>query len=265
MEKLLGILANHSFKHIESSFSTTILLGNGSQYISSSAISNIFNHDRMSILKEQNLEFALVIIDSHDSKESKAFSSVLKTITTKLAKSTVVLIDSCYSGQYHEEYIPETRVFLISASTNNETSCGADNFSRFSKYFSNQPNLLGILKYCVESYTKSTPCFSGQIGKKVFKAVPIKNVLQELDSNCLSDDLEANEVIQVVQNKAPDKTLELWSTISTNWSTQTHITESEAWDYAPSHYLNYSDEIVHIGDNQYDNYADSDNCICTII
>ena len=65
-----------SFKSIESSFSTTILLGNGSKYISSSDISNIFNHDRMSILKEQNLEFTLVIIDSHDSKESKAFSSV---------------------------------------------------------------------------------------------------------------------------------------------------------------------------------------------
>ncbi len=258
-------LANHSFKHIESSFSTTILLGNGSQYISSSDISNIFNHDRMSILKGQNLEFALVIIDSHDSKETKAFSSVFKAITTKLAKSTVVFIDSCYSGQYHEEYVPETGVFLISASTSNETSCGADNLFKFSKYFSNQPNLLGILKYCVESYTKSTPCFSGQIGKKVFKAVPIKNVLQELDSNCLSDDFEANEVIQVVQNKAPDKTLELWSTISTDWSTQTYTTESEAWGHALSYYLNQGDEIVHIGDNKYDNYGDSDNCICIII
>ena len=80
----------------------------------------------------------------------------------------------------------------------------------------------------------------------------------------LIDDLEANEVIQMVQNKAPDKTLELWSTISTDWSTQTYTTESEAWG-PPSHYLNHSDEIVHIGDNKYDNYGDSDNCICIII
>lgn len=95
--------------------------------------------------------------------------------------------------------------------------------------------------------------------------MPIKNVLQELDSNCLSNDLEPNEVIQVVQNKAPYKTLELWSTFSTDWSTQTHTTESEAWGNALSYYLNHSDEIIHIGDNKYDNYGDSENCICIII
>ena len=47
----------------------------------------------------------------------------------------------------------------FSASTNNETSCGADNLSRVSKYFSNQPNLLGILKYYVESEDGKTVGF----------------------------------------------------------------------------------------------------------
>ena len=87
-----------------------------------------------------------------------------------------------------------------------------------------------------------------------------------MDSDCLSDDLEANEVIQVVQNKAPDKTLELWSTLSTNFGTQTHSTESEAWGHVPSYYLNH-DAVLHIGDDEYDNYDGSSggtSCGCIL-
>lgn len=242
--------AGYFSKCIESSFATTIHLGNGTQYITPSCISTIFNHDKMNSLLEQNLDFALVIVDSHDSKESKSFSSVLSSLTTKLAKSTVVLIDSCYSGQYHDEFVIENGVFLISASTDDQTSCGADRVSEFSKYFSAQPDLFGILKYCIENYTQSTPCFSGKIGGKTFKSVPIKELLEELGDLQSPDNSATDEIIQIVEKENVATKLELWSTLST------HSTESEAWGYAPPHYLGY-DDIVPMGDDEYDNYDGS--------
>lgn len=166
-------------KYMAPSFDITIQFGNGSQYITNDKIQILLGHNKVNQLKQQNLACALVFIHGHGSEKSQEYSPILKSLYKKLARTTIVMLCSCYSGQYHDEWNGEEGVFFISTSKQDESTFCSTKAFEFSKYFPNQVNLLGILNFCLDSYKDSTPCFSGKIADKTFRGVAIKDLLKD--------------------------------------------------------------------------------------
>ena len=163
-------------KYIRGLFDTVISFGNGSAYLLPQEVSNFFSTAQILELASKGLDFAVVMLELHDDKESGKFSSIVGALP-KLAKTTLYIIDSCYSGKYHA--IIQGECHLITSGSSEEASLTSDfdKIEYFSKYIPETgPNLTSFLHYFATEYTHSTPHFSGSIDGRVIKNQPIKDL-----------------------------------------------------------------------------------------
>lgn len=186
---------NASFwqKNLKGFFDTSILYGNASKYILEDQMLNLFHTKELSLLSSKQLDFVLVIIGLHDSKEYGKLSPVFSQFP-KLAKDTLYIVEGCFSGQYHK-FLPNG-CHLITSSSDTESSLTSDfdKIVNLSKYVDKSGiNLSSFLKFYSNEYVSSTPHYSGNFNDKLVENVPIKELFPAMpyeELNTLSDKME---------------------------------------------------------------------------
>lgn len=149
-------------------------------------------------IKKQNLDFVFLGVDFHDSKEQVKLQELISELPGNLAKETVYLFRSCYSGQYHENWKKEENTILITDASKEEKSDLRDfNAEKLNEFFTNKEiNTEGLIEF-FSNPERSTPHISGIYKGKNIEYMPVKDFHQQLhfpaqDSPILggTDDIE---------------------------------------------------------------------------
>ena len=85
-------------------FDKSVSFGDGTRFILSSHTLSLLN---LQTTASEGLEFALVIIHMHDSREEEGYRGTLYDVIGQfpnIAKTTVYLVQSCYAGKYHAQW-----------------------------------------------------------------------------------------------------------------------------------------------------------------
>jgi len=206
-------------KHIKNFFDTSILFGNGSRYLLDTEILGFFSTKKLSQLTIQNLDFVLVIINMHDSEESGKLSSVFGKLP-KLAKETLYIVESCYSGKYHQTLPSGCHLITSSGAKESSFTWDFNKISNLGKYMSKSvPDLTSFLQFYASEYTNSTPHFSGVFAGKTIKQTPVKNIIQPKVGVELLDEAEEKEggfVQEVTERKMQVETFPTYLELQLN-------------------------------------------------
>ncbi|HJD61946.1 MAG TPA: hypothetical protein LFV90_07560 [Rickettsia endosymbiont of Columbicola hoogstraali] len=127
------------------------------------------------------------MIHSHDSKEEGKLQKVISEFPDDLAKETVYLIRSCYSGQYHKAWEESSKnaILFTTASENKPSSVASFNCEKFSEFFANQQVDTKALVEFLSNYDGSTPHISGNYKGKFIQYMSVKDFHEQLISNNL--------------------------------------------------------------------------------
>ena len=204
-------------KHIKNFFHTSILFGNGSIYILDTEILSIFSTKKLSQLTTQNLDFVLVIINMHDSEESGKLSSVFGKLP-QLAKETLYIVQSCYSGKYHQTLPSGCHLITSSGAKESSLTWDYNKISNLGKYMSESgPDLTSFLQFYASEYTNSTPHFSGVFAGKTIKQTPVKNIIQpKVRVELLDEEKEGGFVREVTERKMQVETFPAYPELQLN-------------------------------------------------
>ncbi|RYE05929.1 MAG: hypothetical protein EOP33_01575 [Rickettsiaceae bacterium] len=162
-------------------FDKVVTFGNGSNCIINFDIVKLLNFHEVKDSKAPKLDFALVVLHNHSDKDSP---KIAEQLPSNIAKETVYLVNSCYSGKYHTNW--SGNAHLITSSSIDEFSSIRDfnkifNLSSF--WQSDHPTLKGLLQFCADQYKFSTPHYTGSISGMNFANSPVKDVVTALWSN----------------------------------------------------------------------------------
>jgi len=158
--------------------------------------------------RKLNLDLLVVKLNLHDSKEFGMLSRAVKMFPSDLAKETIYVIDTCYSGKYHEGW--EKDAWLISTSSASQPSYGGHyrKMADFEKYCdSGVVTVEGTLKF-YSTYTMSEPQVSrgATAYTTAISAMPVRELTDLLfkpqaipDSNVVTFDIgESGSIAQPV-------------------------------------------------------------------
>ena len=195
--------ANYEHRYTDL-FDLLVSYGDGAHHIILDCLENLFNQDKVKILKEIDLDFAYIRIHMHDNKEGR-LQKVIECLPDDLAKETLYFIQTCHSGQYHKHW--NKNGYLITSAGENQSSYFTDyKVEKLQNYFEGPPNLNGFIKFFNDSYKSSTPHISGNINGNVIKNTPIN----EYVTKYMTSQEEERTIIEVNNTEAaiiPDNNL----------------------------------------------------------
>lgn len=177
---------NYEYNNLRPLFDQLITYGTGSKYLFSDQISETLQKEVKNI-RDQKLDFVFVMIHSHDSKEEGKLQKVISEFPDDLAKETVYLIKSCYSGQYHKAWEESSKnaILFTTASENESSLVTSFNCEKFSEFFANQQVDTKTLVEFLSNYDGSTPHISGNYKGEFIQYMPVKDFHEQLISNNL--------------------------------------------------------------------------------
>lgn len=254
-------------KNIKNFFDTSILFGNASKYLLDEEVFSFFHTKEISQLTTKNLNFVLVIINMHDSEESGKLSSVFGKFP-QLAKETLYVVQSCYSGKYHQTLPNGCHLITSSGAEESSLTWDFDKVSNLAKYMSNSGlDLATFLQFYASEYTKSTPYFSGVFGNKLIQKAAIKTIAQPEVRIELLDEIQEekdNFVQEVSERKMQVNTFPVYLEPQLH-----HIHPASASPHGESHHLLLpSNEDLPLLGNEvspYDDDSSNSCCPCVIL
>ncbi len=172
-----------SHKNQASYFDKVFAYGSGNHDLSLKAMIGLLKHENISRATQ---DLAVVRLRLHGSEKRMEALKEFIDAAKSLANDTLYILESCYSGQYHELWDVSKGCLITSASfTNPESSNGLD--SKNGQHFAHclkegKPSIESFLKFYAQ-YKLSTPCFSGVFKGQEFYGTPIKEVCDSLDIN----------------------------------------------------------------------------------
>jgi hypothetical protein len=158
------------FEQTKSLFDVSVLYGNGVSDISANSFREILDSSKLKSIKEQNIDFVLVRIHLHDNEETGQLTEIIECLPDNIAKETIYVIQTCYSGKYHKNWNKDA--ILITSSSANEKSYKTDyKPDELSKYLEgDNASLEGFIKFYANYNGSSTPHMSG-----IYKGEKITN------------------------------------------------------------------------------------------
>ncbi|MBA2629384.1 MAG: hypothetical protein H0U78_05050 [Rickettsiaceae bacterium] len=148
----------YDYAKLSKCFDMSMVLGSSSHDIDMSSVGERFSVGTYAAdVRKLNLDLLVIKFNLHDSKEFATLGRAVKMFPDDLAKETVYIIDTCYSGQYHVGW--EKDAWLISTSSASQPAYGGHcrKMADFEKYCgSGAVTLESILKF-YSTYTMSEP------------------------------------------------------------------------------------------------------------
>lgn len=199
--------SGYEYKNLRPLFNQLITYGTGSKYLFPKHISEVLQEQAENIQK-QNLDFAFVVIKFHDSKEGGHLRKVISEFPDNLAKETLYVIRSCYSGQYHEIWKKENKsAVLITTASKDETSLITSfNCMKLNDFFvKNDMSIEKFIEFFSEYYG-STPYISGKYNDKLINYMSVKGFHEQLVNGESKPYAELAETTAGIENLEIDLT-----------------------------------------------------------
>ena len=136
----------YDYGKLSKCFDMNMVLGSSSHDIDISNVCEMFSVGAYAAeVRKLNLNVLVVKFNFHDSKEFGMLSKAVKMFPDNLAKETIYIIDTCYSGKYHDGW--EKDAWLISTSSASQPSYGGHHrkMADFEKYCEYELSQMGLL------------------------------------------------------------------------------------------------------------------------